>query len=209
MAEDGFVDISARDVFFVSLVCGLVAVVAASRAILGPKGTAAFFLVTIVAPLLLVAVDASGAFSSDPFLYILFPTLMCALRGGAFCPVETVRAAPNALSVVGVRGLVVGVCAGFFFWLRLGCSKRGSAVSRLVTSALAGGLVISCALRLVDAYGAETAQALLARLPPPTVAAISSAINTASEATTALLVALAEASRSTARALEGAAKRSH
>ena len=196
--------ISDRDVFWMSVICGIVGIVAASRAVLSQTGWIAMFVATIILPTFLFALETSDILGGGPFLHHYFPTLICAIRAGKFCEVEVVKS--EVLSPVGTAALSIGVLVGFFTLFGLGCSKNGSRMTRLVTSALAGGVILSCALRLFDAYGVKVGEIVLAQLPPALSASLVETSFLLFELKTKLLVALADAVRSLARAIESVAR---
>jgi hypothetical protein len=197
-------EISDHDVFWMSVICGIVAIVSASRAVLSQTRWVILFVVAIIFPTFLIALEASDILGRGPFLHHYFPTLICAIRGGKFCEVEVVKS--DVLTPMGTLTLSFGVFAGAFALVGLGCSKNGSRMTRLVTSALAGGVILSCALRLFDAYGLKVGEIVLAQLPPAASASLVETAILISELKTKLLVALADAARSLAKTLESAAR---
>ena len=203
------VEISDRETFWVYAIFSVFAIVASSRHVLRMRGVTLLFVVAIAIPALLVIVDSSFHEAvGGPFLHNLFPSLICALRGGEFCPVETAKST-GKFSSLGAASLIAGSFVSATVLLRLVLIKSGSEMTRLVIAVIAGGVYFSCALRLVDAFGTDAVDAALSLLPPKDAAAL---VDMASQAQNSLeqiklLVAseLAGAARVAAKAFHGLA----
>jgi len=203
------VEISDRESFWVYLIFSVFAIVASSRHVLRMREVTLLFVVAIAIPALLFIVDSSFHEAvGGPFLHNLFPSLICALRGGEFCPVETAKSAVK-FSSLGAASLIAGSIVSATVLLRLVLIKSGSEMTRLVIAVIAGGVYFSCALRLLDAYGAEAVEAALSLLLPKDAAALvemaSQAQNSVAQIKLVVVSEVAGAARVAAKAFHGLA----